>query len=131
MAAKCFAIAKAGSRCSRTALPGKQFCLIHDPESADLRREASRKGGHARSNQARAAKQIPEAMAPEELVGWLWLLIRNVISGKIEPKVATAAATIARTILETRDASEKPGLAELEEQSAILRAVIERGDRIA
>jgi hypothetical protein len=70
-------------------------------------------------------------MAPEELVGWLSLLFRNVISGTIEPKVATAAATIARTILETRDASEKPGLAELEEQVAILRAMIERGDRIA
>ena len=104
---------------------------MHDPESADARREGSRKGGHARSNRARAAKQIPEAMAPEELVGWLSLLFRNVISGKIEPKIVTAAATIARTILETRDASEKPGLAELEEQVAILRAMIERGDRIA
>ena len=120
MPVTCSAITKGGSRCSRPALAGKQHCLMHDPESAELRREASRKGGKARSTKARAAKQIPAAMSADELAGWLSLLFTNVMAGRIEPKIGTACATIARTLHEVKHATElEERLAELEQRAGM------------
>jgi hypothetical protein len=127
MTVLCSAIAKSGSRCRRPALAGKQHCLMHDPESAELRREAGRKGGRNRSAKARAAKLIPDAMTAEDLAGWLSLAFTNVLSGRIEPKVATAAAAIAGRLLEAQTAAAQPSIADLEEQVAVLRAMVERG----
>ncbi len=118
MAVTCSAIAKAGSRCSRPALAGAAFCLMHSPDHAEMRREASRKGGRNRSAQARARAAIPEAMDAAELGGWLTTLFRGVITGRIEPKIGTAAATIARTMMEVRTAVElEQRIAELEERA--------------
>jgi hypothetical protein len=100
---------------------------MHDPESAELRREAGRKGGRNRSAKARAAKLIPDAMTAEDLAGWLSLAFTNVLSGRIEPKVATAAAAIAGRLLEAQTAAAQPSIADLEEQVAVLRAMVERG----
>ncbi len=106
MAAKCQAIARSGSRCASPVLPASAYCFVHDPASAAARREASKKGGRARSNQARARKQIPAALAPDELAGYLSSLFTAVVAGKVEPKVGTAAATIARVLMEVRAAGE-------------------------
>src|SRR4051812_14467574 len=38
-----------GTRCRATALPGKDRCVFHDPESADQRAEGRRQGGITRS----------------------------------------------------------------------------------
>ncbi len=103
MAAKCSAIARSGSRCGSPALPDSAYCFVHSPDTAEARREAARKGGHARSNQARARAAIPEAMDAAELGGWLTTLFKGVITGRIEPKIGTAAATIARTMMEVRE----------------------------
>ncbi len=127
MTVLCSAIAKSGSRCRRPALAGKQHCLMHDPESAELRREAGRKGGRNRSAKARAAKLIPDAMTAEDLAGWLSLLFTSVMAGKVEPKIGTAAAAIARTLLEAQTAAAQPSVADLQEQVAVLRALVERG----
>lgn len=71
MAAKCQAIARSGRPCGSPPLAGSAWCFIHDPAGAEARRESSRKGGHARSNAARAKKEIPAAMGADELAGWL------------------------------------------------------------
>lgn len=115
MGAKCQAITRAGSPCPSPPLAGSAWCWTHDPGAAGARVEASRKGGRARSNAERARKQIPEAMGADELAGWISLLFKGVVGGRIEPKVGTAAATIARALLEVREAGElERRIAELE-----------------
>jgi len=114
-AAKCSAIARSGNRCSSSVLPGSAFCFVHCPNAAERRRAASVKGGRARSNAARAAKQTPEAMSAQDLAGWLSVLFRGVLSGRIEPKIGTACATLARTLHEVKHTSElEERLSELE-----------------
>jgi hypothetical protein len=123
MAAKCQAIARSGSRCNSPVLPASQWCWVHDPAAADRRREASKKGGKARSAKARAAKQIPDAMDAETLAGWLSLLFTNVMAGRIEPKIGTACATIARILLEVRTTTElEQRLSELEARAGVADA---------
>jgi hypothetical protein len=100
---------------------------MHDPDSAELRREASRKGGRNRSAKARAAKQVPDVMTADELAGWLSLLFAKVMAGRTEPKVGTAAATIARTLLEAQTVASQPTIEDLQEQLAVLRVMVERG----
>ncbi len=120
MTVTCSAITKGGSRCRVPALTGKQHCLMHDPESAEARREAGRKGGRNRSAKARAALLIPEAMGSDELGGWLSLLFRSVIAGKVEPRVGTAAASIARVLHEVKTVTElEARLASLEQRSGL------------
>jgi len=120
MTVACSAIAKSGSRCRRPALAGKQHCLMHDPGSAGLRLEASKKGGFERSAKARAAKLVPEAMTPAELAGWLSLLFTQVMTGRVEPKIGTACAAIARTLLDVRTTTEiETRLCELESLAGI------------
>lgn len=106
MAAKCSAITRAGRPCPSPPLAGSAWCWTHDPNAAGARVEASRKGGRARSNAERARKQVPEAMGADELAGYLSLLFKGVVGGRIEPKVGTAAATIARALLEVRNQTE-------------------------
>jgi hypothetical protein len=99
---------------------------MHAPDAAELRREAGRKGGRNRSAKARAKKLIPEAMGAEDLAGLLSLLFTQVMTGRVEPKVGTAAAAVARTLLEAQAAAAQPGIEDLQEQIDALRALAER-----
>ncbi len=106
MGVTCSGITRAGSRCSRPTLAGKQHCLMHDPESSGLRREAASRGGRNRSAKARAAKTLPETLTTTELAAWLSAAFKSTLTGRLEPRVATACATIARTLLEIRTQTE-------------------------
>ncbi len=120
MAVTCSAIAKSGSRCQRPALAGKQHCLMHDPESAELRLEASRKGGHARSNAARAAKAMPTALTSDELLVTLSRAIAKVEKGELEPGPANAMASLARAMNSIRETMEiERRLSELEQRAGV------------
>ena len=123
---KCSAIARSGSRCRSAVLPGRAHCFLHDPGSAEARREGARKGGKARSTAARAKRQVPEAMTADELAGYLSLLFKSVLTGKTEPKVGTAAATIAKVL---HDVKTSIDLADLAAQVDELRALVDRGGR--
>jgi hypothetical protein len=119
-AAQCAAITRGGSRCASAVLAGSLYCWTHDPAAADRRREASKKGGKARANAERAKKLIPEAMSAEDLAGWLSLLFTNVMTGRIEPKIGTACATIARTLHEVKHATDlEERIAELEQRAGV------------
>jgi hypothetical protein len=121
MATLCQAIAKSGSRCKNPVLAGKQHCLFHDPDAGELRRAGSRKGGQNRSAKARATKQIPAAMDAETLAGWLSLLFTNVMAGRIEPKIGTACASIARVLHEVKTVTElEQRLSELEQRAGVM-----------
>ena len=98
---QCTGTTKAGQRCRARALPGSPFCVSHDPSKVTQLAEWRRKGGYASSNKARAKKHLPaELMTNEQLHSFLGLVFKGVISGKIEPGVATASATVARTMAE-------------------------------
>jgi hypothetical protein len=59
-------------------------------------------------------------MSPADLAGWLSLLFKNVIEGRIEPRIGTAAATIAKVLLEVRTATAlEQRLSELESRAGI------------
>jgi hypothetical protein len=123
MPVTCSAIAKSGSRCRRPALAGKQHCLMHDPESAQLRLEASRKGGHARSNAARAAKAMPAALTSDDLLVRLSQVIDKAEKGQIEPGVVNCISGAARTMNEIRKTTEiERRLEELEGRAGIVRS---------
>jgi hypothetical protein len=93
---------------------------MHDPESAELRREASKKGGHARSNAARAAKAMPAALTSDELLVTLSRVIGKVESGEIDPGPANAVASLARAINSIRETTEiERRLAELEQRAGV------------
>jgi len=116
MPIKCSAIAKSGRRCTTPVVAGSTFCWMHDPASAEGRREAARKGGKARSTKARAAKQIPEALTPDELAGWLSFLFKRVMAGQTEPRIATSCAALAKVLMDLRSVNE------LEERLSALEA---------
>ena len=121
MAVVCSAIARSGSRCRRPALAGKQHCLMHDPESAELRLEASRKGGHARSNAARAAKAMPAALTSDELLVTLSRVLGKVESGELEPGPANAISSLARAMNSIRETTEiERRLSELEQRAGVM-----------
>ncbi len=58
-------------------------------------------------------------MAPDEVGGLLSLTLRNVITGRIEPGIANAAANLARAILAVNEATT------LETRLAALEAAVE------
>ena len=123
MAAKCAGITRAGKQCPSPPLPGSQWCWMHAPEAAEARREASRKGGRAKSTAERAKKAMPAAMTADELAGWLSVLFKQVVAGKVEPKVGTAAATIAKVLFDVRAAV---AVEDLQEQLDVLKALVGR-----
>jgi hypothetical protein len=62
---------------------------MHDPEAAELRLEASRKGGHARSNAARAAKAVQPALTTDDLL--MTLSACDLTAAGAAPRSADAA----------------------------------------
>ena len=58
MVRRCAAKTVSGSPCSATPVRPSGYCYWHDPDLAAERDEARRRGGRARSNQARARKQL-------------------------------------------------------------------------
>jgi len=121
---RCQATAASGKPCSASPRPGRPFCLWHDPEAGEARRELSRKGGKGRSNRARAAKHLPgEVLTPATLQGLLGKTLRDVIAGRVEPGVANAAANLGRAIVAVREATE------VEERLSALEAAAGIGER--
>jgi hypothetical protein len=121
-AERCQATAASGRPCSATPRPDRPFCLWHDPEAAELRRELSRRGGQARSNQARAKRHLPKGvLTHDELRGVLGLTIADVRAGTVEANVANAVASLARAYVAV---SEAAAVETLEREVAELRDLI-------
>jgi hypothetical protein len=100
MARKCSQLKAGGTPCGGNALAGKAYCWSHDPELAEQRAEGARRGGEARSNARRAAKQwaaIGEQLTPADLPAILRACVFSVKSGAMEPAQASAIANLAKT----------------------------------
>jgi len=119
----CSATTKAGAPCSGPVLPGRDLCWAHDPALNQRRAEGQRRGGEARSNQARARRKFAAAaLGSDQVLGLLSVALRDVIDGKLEPGIASAAANLGRAIVAVR------GATELEARLAALEAAAGIGD---
>jgi len=103
-AEKCQSIAKSGHPCGATVV-ADGMCAWHAPSWADRRRQWSAEGGRKRANRERAKAAIPEALTADELAAFLSLAFKQVMTGRMEPGVGTAAAAIARTVVAVTEAA--------------------------
>ena len=99
MHGRCTGTNRDGSPCSGQARPGRPWCSWHDPQLDDQRAAWRQKGGTARSNKARARKQLPaESLTLPEVQGLLSVALKGLLAGRIEPGIANASANVARAI---------------------------------
>jgi hypothetical protein len=97
------------------------WCRWHHP-NLDAQRQAERAaGGAARSNKARAKKQLSEqVMSIADLDAVLCTSLAKVATGRMEPNIGSAVATLARTITTIRTASDlEKRLEALEQQAGV------------
>ncbi len=107
MDTKCSGTNKDGQPCSAYVDAGQSWCRWHDPARESDRAEWRRKGGTARSNKARAKKQMSGlVLSIGDLDALLCTSLAKVATGRMEPGVGSAVATIARTITTIRTASD-------------------------
>lgn len=119
----CTATTKAGTPCAATHYRDG-WCRWHHPELADQRDRARRAGGHAKSNRARARKQLETSkLTPRELDGLLCSTMVNVATGKTRPGVGAALGTLARAVIAVREHLD------VEERLAALEAELGRRHR--
>jgi hypothetical protein len=106
MVERCKATNASGAPCGAQARRDG-WCAWHDPARRAEMAEARRRGGQARSNKARARKQLTSAaMSPAELQGVIGLTITQVLAGTKPPGVGQAVAALARAAMHVREASE-------------------------
>ena len=118
----CPATRKDGRQCTAAAGPSGR-CIGHSPEA----QEARRQGGYGRSRAARAGKLLPVRLRPVAEI--LETALKEVHEGKLDPRVATAMASLAGALVrvvtsgeleervrqleaagnESRQANQKPG----------------------
>ena len=103
----CGARNASGTPCQAQPVRPSGYCYWHCPDVADERDRKRREGGRNRSNRERLKKALPaEPLTAEELHAYLGLVFRGLIGGKVDPPIATAAANVARTMVELQRASE-------------------------
>lgn len=94
----CNGIKQDGRRCTCPVVLASGFCFAHDParrEDADAGRRA---GGRGRSNAARLQKNISPRVSA--ICDKLEPLIDQLRKGEVDPRVATAMASVARTMVQ-------------------------------
>ncbi len=95
----CPATRKDGQRC--TAIVGPSgYCIGHSPQA----REARRQGGYGRSRAARACKLLPARLRP--VADLLEKALEEVHEGQLDPRVATAMASLAGALVKVFQAGE-------------------------
>jgi hypothetical protein len=105
MATRCVGTNKSGKPCSAKPLPGSDRCPWHDPAWDERRRAWSIRGGHGKSNAARAKKQLPAGvLSNDQLRGVLGVTIVKVLKGDVEPGVGSSVASLARAYVAVTEA---------------------------
>ena len=121
MLARCSGTNRDGTSCSGQARPGRTWCSWHDPDLDAQRAGWRRAGGKAKSNAARARKQLPDnVLTTGEVRGLIGVTIRGVLAGRVEPGVGNAVANLARVALTAAEQDElEARLAALEAAAGI------------
>ena len=105
MADRCVGVNKSGQPCSAKPLPGSDRCPWHDPAWDERRKAWSIRGGHGKSNKARAKKALPAGVLTNtELRGVLGITIARVLRGTVEPGVGSSVASLARAYVAVTEA---------------------------
>ncbi len=97
-ARRCNAIRRDGRRCTSPVVLSSGFCFAHDPARRDDAIAGRRAGGRGRSTVARRRRQLsPRAAA---ICDRLEPLLDELRRGEIDPRVATAMASVAKTLVQ-------------------------------
>jgi len=118
---KCAAIKADGTQCQSFASPETGFCAAHDPARRDAQRAASRRGGQARANARRAAKQwatIGEQVQTGDLASILKACMISVKTGSMTPGEANAIAALAKATVALEHDLELEGRIRVLEEAA-------------
>ena len=118
---QCKAQNKSGAPCSAQAYKDG-LCRWHHPDLEAQRSEERRRGGHARSNAARARKALAgELRDMGDVKARLMIALAKVEEGELEPGPANAMANLARAIATVAGVADFEGqLAELRHEVAAL-----------
>ena len=96
MADRCNATRRDGTPCmAHVGVSG--YCFYHDPAFAEKRAQGRRLGGYASSNMARFQKKAPKEM--RDVLDQLLQALEETYGGQLEPRVATAMATLCGAIV--------------------------------
>jgi hypothetical protein len=100
---RCSGTTKAGGRCNSFALPESDYCVTHHPgRVTDLARWRT-EGGRARSSVARARRRLAPALTADELERLMGDVLRRVVDEDLDPAIASAAASVARTLVTIKE----------------------------
>lgn len=120
---KCSAPTQSGEPCQSFAISDRGFCVSHDPDYQARKREGSRRGGEAKANARRAAKQwaaMGEQLTAAELPAVLRACMFSVKTGTMEPAQAQAIASLAKTSVQlTTELELEERIAALEEAAGL------------
>jgi len=129
---RCTGTTRAGTPCRSFAV-ADSLCQAHCPARAEAHRAAVRKGGEARSATRRAARLWAakgDEIAQADLPAMLRSTMIDVRLGLVEPAVAGAIATLAKTsVALAHDLELEARLAALEEAAGISPPNVTRLDR--
>ncbi len=113
---KCRGKNKDGGPCNAMPQRDSPWCQWHDPDLAEKRAEWRRQGGKGTSTEAKARRTLKAGvLTAEDLRARLGVVFMDVVEGRTEPAVGTAAATIARALLDVAR------VADVEQQVAQIR----------
>lgn len=110
---------KSGQPCRGRVPAGRTYCMSHDPDYANARREGNRKGGEAKANARRAIRlfsEIGDDLDASDLPTLLRGAIAAVWTGDLSPGQATAIANLAKSSVDIANS------VALEERIAALEA---------
>lgn len=116
----CQGITAQGRPCSRTVAEGLTLCYRHDPARAQERSRNAAQAGQNKATDKRAVKalarvtrlEVPIADDLPSVRSLVHRSIHDVISGKIDPAIAGAVASLARVYKELDQAVTEKQLAE-------------------
>jgi hypothetical protein len=95
---------KDGSRCPAVVVLASGYCWAHDPALSEQRLAARQAGGAARSTTARIRRLMPPHVT--SIYDQLEAALHEVLTGKLPPPQANAAANVARAMIAAYSAGE-------------------------
>jgi hypothetical protein len=90
--AKCSGITRAGPPCKGTPIDGSEWCYVHDPDTAETRRQHGRKGGK-RGGRGRPMTEL------HSIRDRLEMLAEDVLAGRVDRGDAAVVGQLYNTLI--------------------------------